>query len=124
MKTKNCYEKHEHCEGNFCSQEIDELVPEWTRLFKRLKPDIADEYRCSNDPDDTAPGMQVTIGFTPSTEDKPCSWHYQTGDNAYSGGAYGHPHWAVVCLHRRSNSLELAKEAAEEIAESIAQGIL
>jgi hypothetical protein len=85
-----------------------------------LKPQIADEYRCTDDPDDQTPGMLVTIGFTPSTEDKACSWHYQTGDNSYTGGAYGHRHWAVIYLYRRSNSRELAKQAADEIAESVA----
>ncbi len=102
-------------------KEIDRMVPQWTRLFKSLKPSIADDYRCSDDPDDTMPGMTVTIGFTPSTEDKGCSWHYQTGDNSFSGGAYLHRHWAVISLYRRSNSRELAKQAADEIAESVAQ---
>lgn len=120
MKTKECYEKHKHCNGSFCEQEIDRLVPQWTRLFKALKQDIANDYRCSDDPDDTTPGMTVTIGFTPSTEESSCSWHYQAGDNSFSGGAYGHAHWAVISLYRRSNSRELAKQAADEIAESVA----
>jgi hypothetical protein len=136
-------------------KEIDRLVPEWERLFKSLKPQISDEYRCSDDPDDNTPGMQVTIGFTPSEREdfevtdndvtqcnnvhpdtgsrlsagkysakvKDCSWHYQTGDNSYSGGAYGHAHWAVISLYRRSNSRELAKQAADEIAESVSQSM-
>lgn len=120
MKTKDCYETHKHCEGSYCSQEIDRMVPQWTRLFKSLKSQIADEYRCSDDPDDTTPGIQVTIGFTPTSEDKDCSWSYQTGDNSFTGGAYGHAHWAVINLYRRSNSRELAKDAANEIAESVA----
>ena len=100
--------------------QIDRLVPEWTRLFKRLKSQISDEYRCSDDPDDDKPGMCVTIGFTPASEDSMCSWSYQTGDNSFTGGAYGHRHWAVVYLYRRSNSRELAEQAADEIAESVA----
>lgn len=103
--------------------EINAMIPQWTRLFKSLKQDIGDDYRCSDDPDDDKPGMTVTIGFTPSTEDKDCSWHYQTGDNSYSGGAYGHAHWAVCYLYRRSNSLELAKEAADQIGESVFQSV-
>lgn len=101
-------------------KEIDRLVPQWTRLFKSLKGQIGDEYRASDDPDDNTPGMCVTIGFTPTSEDKDCSWSYQTGDNSYSGGAYSHAHWAVISLYRRSNSRELAKQAADEIAESVA----
>lgn len=121
MKTQQCYSTHKQCEGNFCSQEIDKLIPTWERLFKSLKQDIGDEYRASDDPDDNLPGMQVTIGFTPSSEEKGYSWHYQTGDNSYSGGAYGHAHWAVISLYRRSNSRELAKDVADQIAESVAQ---
>jgi hypothetical protein len=121
MKTQHCYTKHKHCESSFCSLEIDRLVPEWTKLLKSLKGDISDDYRCSDDPDDNTPGMQVTIGFTPSTDDKDCSWHYQTGDNSYTGGAYGHVNWAVIYLYRRSNCRELAKDAADQIAESVSQ---
>ena len=100
-------------------KQIDSLIPQWTRLFKELKADIGDEYRASDDPDDNTPGMFVTIGFTPQTEDQYCSWSYQTGDNSYSGGAYGHPHWAVVSLYRRSNSRELAKNCADQLAELV-----
>ncbi len=91
------------------------LVPQWTRLFKSLKQNIGDDYRASEDED--TPGMCVTIGFTPESEDKLCSWHYQTGDNSFTGGAYGHPHWAVVSLYRRSNSRQLAEDCADQIAE-------
>lgn len=102
-------------------QQIDPLIPEWTKLFKALKSGIGDDYRASDDPDDNTPGMQVTIGFTPESEDKDASWSYQTGDNSYTGGAYGHPHWAVVSLYRRSNSRQLAKDCADQIAELVSQ---
>lgn len=102
-------------------QEINSLIPVWTNLFKSLKSDIGDEYRASEDPDDNIPGMQVTIGFTPSSEDNSFSWHYQTGDNSYQGGAYGHSHWAVVSLYRRSNSKSLALDCADQIADSVSQ---
>ncbi len=97
------------------------MRPQWVKLFKSLKSQIRDEYRASDDEEDDRPGMQVTIGFTPSDEDRDCSWSYQTGDNSYSGGAYGHSHWAVVSLYRRSNSKELASDAADQIAESVSQ---
>ena len=102
-------------------QQIDGMARKWTRLFKALKGDIADEYRASDDPDDNTPGMCVTIGFTPASEECEASWSYQTGDNSFTGGAYGHPHWAVVSLYRRSNSRELAKDCADQIAELCAQ---
>lgn len=96
-------------------RQIAALVPQWTRLFIALKKDIGDDYRASEDED--TPSMCVTIGFTPASGDKDASWSYQTGDNSYTGGAYGHPHWAVVSLYRRSNSRNLAEECADQIAE-------
>jgi hypothetical protein len=101
-------------------KQLSKLVPEWTRLLISLKKAIRDDYRCTDDLDDNTPGMLVTIGFTPESEASPASWHYQTGDNSYSGGAYGHPYWGIVYLTRRSNSREAAKEAADEIANLIA----
>lgn len=102
-------------------QQIDELIPQWTRLFIDLKKQIGDEYRASDDPDDNTPGMCVTIGFTPETEDKDASWSYQTGDNSFTGGAYSHPHWAVVSLYRRSNSRKIAEDCGDQIAELVNQ---
>lgn len=53
---KHC--KHKSCKDSpICEFEISRLIPEWTRLFKSLKPQIADEYRCTDDPDDETPGM-------------------------------------------------------------------
>ena len=84
-------------------------------LLRSLKPQISDDYRCTDDPDDTLPGMLVTIGASPDG-----TWHYQTGDNSYSGGAYGHAYWGLVYLHRRTNSRDAAKGAIDEIAEGMA----
>lgn len=97
-------------------KQYTQLEREVCRLLKSLKPQIGDEYRASEDED--CPGMCVTIGATPK-DDGTLSWHYQTGDNSYSGGAYGHHNWGVISLYRRSNCRELAKEAVEQIAESI-----
>jgi hypothetical protein len=105
---------------NRLEKDLARMIPQWTRLLKSLKADIGDDYRATDDPDDTTPGMCVTIGFTPSNDERDCSWHYQTGDNSYTGGAYGHAHWAVISLYRRSNSFELARQAVDEIAESVA----
>lgn len=105
---------------NTTESEYRKLTREVTRLLKALKPDIADDYRATDDPGDNTPGMQVTIGAKP-LEDGTLDWSYQTGDNSYSGGAYGYPHWGVIYLYRRSNCHELATDAVNEIADSIAQ---
>lgn len=86
------------------------------QLLKRLKRGIADDYRATDDPDDNRPGMCVTV----STRDG-SDWSYQTGDNSYTGGCYGHPHWAVVYLYRRSNCAALAADAVDGLAELVAE---
>lgn len=100
-------------------RQYSRLQSEFRRCLVSLKPHIADDYRATEDTEDTLPGMCVTFGVT--WKDGEFSWDYQTGDNSYTGGAYGHRNWAVVYLYRRSNSTELAKDAVEQIAENIAQ---
>ena len=103
----------------YITEPTEEMIADWTKLLKALQGDIGDDYRCSDDPDDDTPGMCVTFGFTPEDEEQDASWSYQTGDNSYTGGAYGHPFWGVVCLYRDSDPAELARDAASEIAESV-----
>lgn len=87
---------------------------EMYELIRDLKGDIMDDYRCTDqDMDDETPMMTVTIGLDP--EDG--SWGYQTGDNSYTGGAYGYHYWAVVDIHRRSNSSEVAREILDQFGE-------
>lgn len=92
-----------------------QLVP----LIKSLKAAIGDDYRASDDSDDDRPGMQITIGFTPATEDSDFSWHYQTGDNSYSGGAYCHSTWGIGYIYRRSNSKGVAEDIVRDVAENL-----
>ena len=91
----------------------DDLV----NLFTALIPEIADDYRATDDPDDTEPGMMVTV----ATDDNVIEWNYQTGDNSFTGGAYGLPHWAVLYLSRDSDPAELANDTAMQWAELICQ---
>lgn len=97
-------------------QQLTECLPDWTKLIKSLKGDI---LGASDDPSDDTPGMCLTIGFTPETEEKDYSWSYQTGDNSFHGGAYFHPHWAVVSIYRDSDAKELAEECADQLGELI-----
>lgn len=98
-------------------KQFAKLEREITRLLISLKPQIADDYRATDDPDDNTPGVCVTVGA--SFKDGEICWSYQTGDNSFSGGAYGHPFWGVVYLNRRSNSKELAKDCVNEIADAM-----
>lgn len=79
-------------------------------LVRAVKADIGDEYRA--DPDDDIPGILLTVGWSVDGQ-----WSFQTGDNSYTGGAYGYPHWGVVSVYRRSNARELAREIREQLAD-------
>lgn len=86
------------------------LVPtitELSALIRAIKKTIHNDYRAYED--DERPGILLTIGCS---YDK--SWNYQTGDNSFTGGAYGHPYWGVGAIYRNSNSVELAKEIIED----------
>lgn len=82
-------------------------------LIKSVIDDIDDDCRTSDDPDDATPGINLTIGYSPDDG----SWGYQTGDNSFTGGAYGHPHWSVQGVYRDTNPEELADEIMSEIAD-------
>lgn len=92
------------------------LIKDLASLVKSLKKDIDDDYRI--DEDDDKPGMCLTIGWSNDGD-----WNYQTGDNSFSGGAYFHPHWAIVSIYRRSNSLEIAREIQSQLCDLYYQSV-
>ncbi len=94
---------------NRCARIIEKDL---RRLLIALKPNICDDYRES--PDDL-PGMDITIGVTANLD----GWSYQTGDNSFTGGAYGYPYWGVGRLYRRSNCAELAAQIVAYAIEQI-----
>ena len=61
------------------------------------------------------PCVDVTIGCTFDFAEGCISWSYQTGDNSFTGGAYGHPEWFNTSILSRSNCKDLAKGLIEEI---------
>ncbi len=79
---------------------LEEFHADMVWLVAALIPDIADDYRAYEpDPysDDDAPSMLLTIGADAS------GWSYQTGDNSYTGGAYGFADWSSVAIYRDSD---------------------
>lgn len=85
-------------------------IEELARLVRDVKLDIMDEYV---DEEGDTPSIQLTIG---ADED---GWSYQTGDNSYSGGAYGYASWGVGYVTRRCNSREVAKEILADLASQV-----
>lgn len=92
----------------FQPQIMTPTIAELTSLIVSLKKEIGDEYRASDDPDDDTPGMAITIGCGYN------GWSYQTGDNSYTGAAYGYPLWGVGSIYRNTNSRQLARELIED----------
>jgi hypothetical protein len=87
----------------------DEFKAGLTALIAGLIPKIGDDYRASDDPSDDVPGMQITIG---ADED---GWSYQTGDNSYTGGAYGYQYWGLGAIYRDSDPAEVAEELLRDL---------
>lgn len=63
--------------------------------------------------DGELPYNELTVGMNLSGE-----WNYQTGDNSFTGGAYGFPCWATVSVHRRSKSPEIVKDIIDQLMEA------
>lgn len=86
-----------------------------TQLIPTLYDLIDDDYRAAFD--DDKPSMPVTIGFS----DDASSWNYQTGDNSFSGGAYGFPHWAVTYLYRGESATDRDAICSAAVADLMQQ---
>ncbi len=78
-------------------------------LVAHVKGQIDDE--CQAFEDDEEPGIQLTVG----TNAERSSWGFQTGDNSYSGGAYGYPFWAVVGVYAGTSETELAQDIVDQL---------
>ena len=84
------------------------------RLCRHAKRQIDDDYRA--DIEDDVPGIRLTVGANGQGRR---SFGWQTGDNSYTGGAYGFPHWAVVDLYRSSNCRDAAADLHEQLLDLI-----
>jgi hypothetical protein len=91
---------------------VDTFRNDMVRLVAALIPEIGDDYRATDDPDDNEPGMQLTIGADAD------GWSYQTGDNSYTGGAYDYAYWAVVYLSRDSDPAKVADDIVTVLREA------
>lgn len=98
-----------------------EMKKSWTPLIKRLKRSIGDDYRASDQ--DDKPSMNVVVGITPrpSGEAPWFSWGYQTGDPSYTGGAYGHPIWANVAIHRKSSTPAVVDDIIDQAFDGLVE---
>ena len=95
-------------------------------LFKEdlifLADKIVTDYEENYKDDEHVDYIQLTIGtngdlceVTGSVE-----YGYQTGDNSYTGGAYGYSHWGVVEITDESDTEEVADSLIEQLSELLA----
>ena len=59
------------------------------------------------------PGIDLTIGVNTLTGE----WSWQSGDNSYTGGAYGYRDWGVTRVYRATNSRDCARDLINLVAE-------
>jgi hypothetical protein len=89
-------------------------IKEIRKLIIACKKEIGDDYRSMyTDPDEKTPSMDITVG-----SDAIGCWGFQTGDNSFTGGAYGFRYWGTAVIDRKSNSTEVARDIVNQIAEA------
>ena len=82
---------------------IKELAKELAQIKRTIDwSDIGASYGSYDG--DFEPSLQITLGFDDS------GYALQTGDNCFTGCAYGYKYWSVDYLHKHSNCLSLAKD--------------
>jgi hypothetical protein len=86
-----------------------------TDLEKLIKLNL-DEWKSwlSEDTDTDEGWTQLTIGYDDQTE----LWGYQTGDNSFTGAAYGFQAWLVVNFSRECMAEEIMERLCEEYDEN------
>lgn len=62
-------------------------------------------------------GMDLTVACNEIGD----QWNYQTGDNSYTGGAYGLQHWAVTTIDVESDPLEVYEHLIDQLEDLIGQ---
>ena len=91
-------------------RELSALVRHVSQQVPRVSDSDAADYRMD---EDSLPSIDLTIGWDPETGD----WSYQTGDNSFTGGAYGYPVWAVTSVYRRQDSRAVARDLIDQLCE-------
>lgn len=94
--------------------ETPEFRAELADELARLQSTIGDDYRADEFSEE--PSMQVTLGI-----DREGGYALQTGDNSYTGAAYGFPYWGVGTLTRDNDPADLADWLIEEALDQLHQ---
>jgi hypothetical protein len=91
-----------------------EFKTELAELVRQLIPTIGDDYRAAPDDrsSDDTPSMAITIG----ADEK--GWSHQTGDNSFTGGAYGYAYWGVGTIDRDSDPVDVAEDLLRSLKDA------
>lgn len=84
-------------------------------LIRAVRADISPEFRAFEDDDRS--GICLTVGANDRG-----NWSYQTGDNSFTGGAYGFPAWGVGYIYKDTNSLTEADEILGQLEDFLVAG--
>ena len=90
-----------------------EFYDQLIETLDAIRNDISDEYLAY--PDDDEPGIQVTLACNDSGNE----YALQTGDNSYTGSAYGFPHWAVSAVYRDSDLDQLTDDLLSQLRDLV-----
>lgn len=90
----------------------DEFITDLAKELDALKTEIDDDMI---DEGDDVPSIQVTLAASKSDFVETREIGLQTGDNSYTGTAYGYQHWAVGWVYRDSDTKELAKTLVNDL---------
>ena len=62
-------------------------------------------------------GLDITI----ACNDQGDAWNYQTGDNSYTGNAYGLNHWAIDTIDADTDASELYASVRNQLEDLLNQ---
>ena len=109
---------------------MDFTPPKYARVYDLLfKEDletivtqIVTEYKQYYKEDKDVEYIQLTVGTNGDLCEVSGStlYGYQTGDNSYTGGAYGYRHWGVAEINDESDPEEVVEDICEQLAEHLA----
>tara|TARA_R110000744_G_scaffold86236_2_gene168516 strand:+ start:1184 stop:1486 length:303 start_codon:yes stop_codon:yes gene_type:complete len=92
-------------ENCFLADEVKSNIKEFlTQNWKSFQSDAV-EYD----------GLDITF----ATNEKGDAWNYQTGDNSFTGGAYGLPHWAVTTIYKDDEVETILETIIDQLEECL-----
>ena len=92
---------------------IDGMFKDIEQFLAGFIPGISFWTEETDDDGEDRKYIGFTIGYT-QDDDGEIGWDYQTGDNSFSGGAYGHPRWLVTEINDGDTPSEVISSLKEQ----------